>query len=51
MKVEPGESGGGWLGDWMILIEPAVVLAASTFRIAVTLGATYAAYHFIVKFW
>lgn len=39
------------MGDWMILVEPTVVLISIWFKIAVSIWFVYAATHFIVKFW
>lgn len=48
---DPGNSGGGPVGDWLLYVEPMVVLVGALFKIAVWLGFIFAAHHFIVKFW
>lgn len=43
-------SGGGPLGDWLIHVEPILVLVAMLSKIAVWIALVYSAHHFIVKF-
>lgn len=50
-QMHKGFSGGGPLGDWLIHVEPILVLVGTLFKIAVWLGLVYSAHHFIVKFW
>ena len=50
-KMHKGFSGVGPVGDWLLHVEPMVVLVGMLFKIAVWLGLVYSAHHFIVKFW
>ena len=50
-QMHKGLSGGGPVGDWLIHVEPILVLVGTGFKIAVWLGLVYSAHHFIVKFW
>ena len=50
-QMHKGLSGGGLVGDWLIHVEPIVVLVGALFKIVVWLGFVFAAHHFIVKFW
>ena len=50
-KMHKGISGGGPVGDWLIHVEPVVVLVAVVFKIVLWVGIIYSAHHLIVKFW